>query len=149
MTETRKSQKKIVKESLIMAEGGTSYDFTSLDTCILKTSEVSPDMGCLIIVLNLIISPVGTFLAAGLDKRGINKWLLGAGVAQLIPTVIFQINVKAIESAYTPENTKDMTAEEVADAIAFMFAMVSIFATLFLFSWIYGICLACHIRNTN
>ena len=51
MTETRKSQKKIVKESLIMAEGGTSYDFTSLDTCILKTSEVSPDMGCLIIVL--------------------------------------------------------------------------------------------------
>lgn len=149
MTETRKSQKKIVKESLIMAEGGTSYDFTSLDTCILKTSEVSPDMGCLIIVLNLIISPVGTFLAAGLDKRGINKWLLGAGVAQLIPTVIFQIYVKAIESAYTPEKPTDMTAEEVADAIAFMFAMVSIFATLFLFSWIYGICLACHIRNTN
>jgi hypothetical protein len=152
MTETRKSQKKVVKESLIMAEGGATadYDFARLDTCILKTSEVSPDMGCLIIVLNLILSPIGTFLAAGLDKRGLNKWLLGVGVAQLIPTILFQVYMKMLESANAPENIdKNMTPQEAADAVVGIFTVLCIFATLFVMSWIYGICLACHIKNTN
>ena len=100
----------------------------------------------LIVGLNILLSPSGTFLAACFDKRGVYKWMICAGIVQLIPTMIFYHYYGVVESYYNyPEKMKDMEQEEAEHAIAYAFSMLCIFAFLFFLMWIYGVCLACHI----
>ena len=94
----KKQIKRNIKESMISDEGSAieneggvgDHLLEEADTCVMKTAKISEDMACLLIVLNIILAPVGTFLAAGLDKRGLNKALLIIGFINLVPFIITQ-----------------------------------------------------------
>merc|ERR1711934_612001 len=104
MNKSQKKDKKIVKrairdslvgveeerESVLQYEGGDDV-LTSRESCIMFTSKMSTDMAKLIIVLNVLFAPIGTLLAAGLDKRGFNMKLLTVSIIYLIPFIIIQI----------------------------------------------------------
>lgn len=104
MNKSQKKDKKLVKrairDSLVQEEveesALTQYDggddaLESRESCAMATSKMSPDMATLVVVLNVFFAPIGTLLAAGLDKRGFNKKLLTIGVIYLVPFIIMQI----------------------------------------------------------
>ena len=73
--------------SAIQNEGGVGvadHILEESETCLMKTAKIDESMACLVIVLNVLLAPIGTFLAAGLDKRGLNKPLLLIGALYLI-----------------------------------------------------------------
>ena len=67
-------------------EGGDSpFDFiSSNDTTFRKGSILSLNLSMVVIALNILFSPFGTFLAALKDQRGTNDKLMVIGVLNLI-----------------------------------------------------------------
>ena len=94
----KKQIKRNIKESMISDEGSAieneggvaDHLLDEADTYALRTAKITEDMACLVIVLNVLFAPLGTFLAACLDKRGLNKALLIIGFIYLVPAIIVQ-----------------------------------------------------------
>merc|ERR1711934_698225 len=172
MSKSQKKDKKMVKrairdslvgveeeqESVLQYEGGDDV-LTSRESCVMFTSKMSTDMAKLVIVLNVLFAPIGTLLAAGLDKRGFNMKLLTVGIIYLIPFIIIQILAAQAQSKWGPEAEianketddakKAAAIEAIAKEAANLIVGVICLALVNFVLWIHGICLSCHILTTN
>merc|ERR1719375_530931 len=87
-------------DSLLQFEGGADEILESRDTCILTTSKIVTDLAILVIMLNVIGAPIGTFVAAGADKRGFNMKLFVMGFIYLVLFIINQIMITQLETKW-------------------------------------------------
>ena len=182
MNKSQKKDKKLVKrairDSLVQEEveesALTQYDggddaLEGADGCCMPTANISPDMGTLVIVLNIFLAPIGTLLAAGLDKRGFNKKLLLWGLIYLLPFIIIQILAAQAQAKFgeqakilekqakqANENNDQEAAKKAMEAgkellkeAANLIVGVVCLAVVNFILWIHGICVACHISRTN
>lgn len=136
-------------ESAIQNEGGIAdHILEERDTCVMKSSKMAEDMCCVVVVLNIFLAPVGTFMAAGLDKRGINKALLVIGAINLIPMIIIKI-LAANLSPYVDDGGRFYVPEE--DEAYVKTTMINLYTIglVALMLWVHGICLAFHIKWAN
>merc|ERR1719387_2140839 len=116
-------------------------------------------MAKLVIVLNILFAPIGTLLAAGLDKRGFNMKLLTVGIIYLIPFIIIQILAAQAQAKFgaeaeaiandTNQQRQEAAAEALAKEAANLIVGVVCLSIVSFVLWIRGICLSCHILTTN
>ena len=149
----------LVAEEEVQCDGGDNA-VTEMESCLTPLSEMSTDMSCLCIILNVFLAPLGTFVASGLDKRGCNVKLLVVGILNVLPVIIMSIllaqamkkfgdaAINATKDSYNQKTATD-DLKDIAEEAHNLIIGVIVLSIIQFFLWIHGLIITCKIKAAN